>query len=260
MKRIIYLSMMVWMLAFTVSCEDDSQVTTQSQNKSIRYEGTVLDFVSQRGGYEGYGFDSLLYVLNHVNGISDSLSQTRHQVTLFALPNSCFASAYQALKAYRENMGLGAGVSLDDLLIEPFEVTDTLVDINPISGTNDTTYVHSKYDYRKDLQQLVGRYLFMEEISSEQVVNGEYKSLYDRQMYIQKGYQDASGLSQAGESYLQLVETRGSKQQAQWVKAEVSVCDIQCKNGYVHILAPRHEFGFNEITSYFANYGNEKKK
>jgi len=261
MKRIIYLLALATWLAFTVSCEDDSEVTfVQPQDQTIHYDGTVLDFISQQNGYDSYDFDSLLYVLNRVEGISDSLSQTNHQVTLFAIPNQCFELANHALASYRKSMKLGAELDLDDLLCEPFEVVDTIVDFNPIAISYDTTYVSRTYDYRESLRQLVGRYVFMQDIPTDNVIEGEYKSLFARDMYLQVGNQDASGLVQAGTRYFQLVETRGSKQQAQWVKAEVSVCDIKCSNGYVHILAPRHEFGFNEITSYFANYGNEKKK
>lgn len=261
MKRIIYLLALIGMLAFTASCENDTEVSTiQPQDQTINFDGTVLDFISQQNGYEGYGFDSLLYVLNRVEGIPDSLSQTSHQVTLFAAPNPCFELANQALKSYRTGMKLGDELDLDDLLIEPFEVVDTIVDFNPIAVSYDTTYVSRQYDYRESLRQLVGRYVFMQDIPTNQVIEGTYKSLFSRDMYLQVGNQDASGMVQAGKQYFQLIETRGSKQQAQWVKAEVSVCDIKCSNGYVHILAPRHEFGFNEITSYFANYGNEKKK
>jgi len=261
MKQIIYLLAMVGMLAFAASCEDDGEVSTiPPQDLTVNYDGTVLDFISQQHGYEGYGFDSLLYVLNRVEGISDTLSQTQHEVTFFAVPNECFQSAYQALKDYRKGMKLGGEVCLDDLLKEPFEVIDTIIDINPVMATYDTTYVSRQIDYRESLRQLVGRYVFASAIPSEQVVDGEYKSLFDRQMYLQCKYQDASGMVNVGSRLLQLVETRNTKQQSQWVKAEVGVSDIKCSNGYVHILVPRHEFGFNEITSYFGNYGNEKKK
>lgn len=261
MKRILYLLAMVGMLTFAASCEDDSEVSTiQTQDQTVNYDGTVFDFISQKDGYDGFGFDSLLYVLNRVKGIADTLSQTQHEVTLFAVPNECFQSACQALNSYRSNRKLGGEVNLDDLLIEPFEVIDTIIDINPVMATYDTTYVHRQFDYRENLRQLVGRYVFMSAIPSDQVVNGEYKSLFDRQMYLQTENQDASGMMNAGERLFRLIETRDTKQQSQWVKAEVGISDIKCSNGYVHILASRHEFGFNEITSYFANYGNEKKK
>lgn len=29
---------------------------------------------------------------------------------------------------------------------------------------------------------------------------------------------------------------------------------------YIHVLSPLHEFGFNDFTSLFYDYGNEKKK
>ena len=261
MKRIIYFLALLPLLAMTAACENDPDIeTAEPQSNETVFAGTVNDFIRQQGGYKGYTFDSLLQVLNNVEGIADSLSQTRHDVTLFAVPDQSFTSAYNALNCYRSNMRLGGGVGLNDLLIEPFEIVDTVVNFNPVADSYDTTYVHHTYDYREGLRQLSGRYVFMQPIASADIINGEYKSLVSREMVIQATYEDASGLSAAGARHVQLIETRGSKQQATWVKAEVECPDIKCSNGYVHILSPRHEFGFNEITSYFANYGNEKNK
>lgn len=274
MKRLIYLwTLLAGILCFS-SCEDDESVTTiQPQEQELSYSGTVLDFISQANGYEGMHFDSLLYVVQNVEGIADSLSQTNHEVTLFAVPNESFVAAHQSLALYRKSMKLdegthpvteasqGADVNLKDLMIEPFEVVDTVISYNPVAVSYDTAYVHRQYDYRESLRQLAGRYVFMQSLPTSAIIDGTaYKSMFSHEMNLQFTYQDASGMVNAGKKAFQLVETRGSKQQAVWVKAEVSVCDVKCSNGYVHILAPRHEFGFNEITSYFGNYGNEKKK
>lgn len=274
MKRLIYLwALLAGILCFS-ACEDDDSVTiVQPQKQELSYSGTVLDFISQANGYNGMHFDSLLYVVQNVEGFVDSLSQINHEVTLFAVPNESFTSAHQSLALYRKSMMLdegthpatkasqGAYVSLKDLMIEPFEVVDTIISYNPVAVSYDTTYVHRQYDYREDLRQLIGRYVFMQSLPTLEINDGiAYKSLFSHEMNLQFTYQDASGLVNAGQRAFQLVETRGSKQQAVWVKAEVSVCDVKCSNGYVHILAPRHEFGFNEITYYFGNYGNEKQK
>ena len=274
MKRSIYLwALMASVFCFT-ACEDDDTVTTiLPQEQELSYSGTVLDFISQADGYEGYRFDSLLYVVSNIKGMADSLSQTNHGVTLFAAPDESFAAAHQALVLYRKSQkldegthplteaSLGADVNLKDLMIAPFEVIDTVIGYNPVAATIDTSYVHRHYDYQENLRQLAGRYVFMKYLSTSGVIDGAaYKSLFDHEMNLQFASQDASGMVNAGRQAFQLVETRGSKQQAVWVKAEIAVCNVKCSNGYVHILAPRHEFGFNEITSYFANYGNEKKK
>ena len=239
-----------------MACTQEDEIKPVEQpTEELTYDGSVLDFIQQDGGYQGCSFDSLNYAVTHLEGLQDAL--TGDSVTLFAVSDKSFDLAENILEKFRITNDKGNRLSLDDLMIEPFEVVDTLITIDPLTKETDTAYVHHQYDYRESLRQLVGRYIFKQTLTLNNVTEATYFSLFQHQMNIVIPRSDAGGLSEAGDATLQLVETSGSKLQTSWVRANV-IYSIRCRNGYVHILSPLHEFGFNEINSYFSNYGNEK--
>ena len=249
---ILILIATTWMMACT---QEDEIKPVEQPTEELTYDGSVLDFIQQDGGYQGCSFDSLNYAVTHLEGLQDAL--TGDSVTLFAVSDKSFDLAESILEKFRITNDKGNRLSLDDLMIEPFEVVDTLITIDPLTKETDTAYVHHQYDYRESLRQLVGRYIFKQTLTLNNVTEATYFSLFQHQMNIVIPRSDAGGLSEAGDATLQLVETSGSKLQTSWVRANV-IYSIRCRNGYVHILSPLHEFGFNEINSYFSNYGNEK--
>ena len=256
MDKIRNIILIMMAATWLVACTQEDEINpTEQPTEELTYEGSVLDFIQQDGGYQGCSFDSLNYAVTHLEGLQDAL--TGDSVTLFAVSDKSFDLAESILEKFRITNEKGNRLSLDDLMIEPFEVVDTLITIDPLTKETDTAYVHHQYDYRESLRQLVGRYIFKKTLTSNNATDETYFSLFNHQMSIVTPRSDAGGLSEAGETTLQLVETSGSKLQTSWVRANV-IYSIRCSNGYVHILSPLHEFGFNEINSYFSNYGNEK--
>lgn len=245
------------------SCQDYEAVS-QPAVVAKTYDGTLLDYLSEGNAGPDIRFDSLLYLIDRLPGLKDSLSSPSGNLTLFVVPDRSFELSLKTLNSYRESYKLGKALSLRDFMIEPFTVTDTVIKY-PGTSFADTTYVDRKYDYRGQVDSLVCRYIFSQGISTDSIIalggDGELESLkYERNMYMTSARGTASGASDLGLKYLNLIETNNSKLQAQWVTAAVSEMDIKATNGWIHVISPRHEFGFNEVLKKFKDYGNEYKK
>ncbi len=253
------------MLSFFFSCQKVEVVSGDAVAKTV-YGGTLLDFLEE--GDRGETFDSLCYLIETIPGLKDSLTAEGKHYTLFAVSDRSFASAMQTLNAFRRDYQLGRALSLKDLMIEPFVVTDTLTElVSIVDGTYvyDTTYVHHHYDYRAQMDSLVRRYLFPAEVTMQRLSEGEGEqelasSKYGYLMYVQSGREAASGAVALGTPYFRLIDTNGTKQTSLWINADVKSIDIEASNGWLHVLSPRHEFSFNKMVKYFQNYGNEYEK
>ena len=175
-----------------------------------------------------------------------------------------FSSSLGTLNSFREDYRLGRNLSLKDFMIDPVIVEDTLIE-HPNTSQADTTITKRVYDYRGMIDSLVCRYIFEGEYAFDNISNNggevEIASLkFGHTMYLESGRYAASGAIGIGGKYLNLIETNSSKLQTQWVTAGVERQDIRVTNGWIHILVPRHEFGFNEMVKRFQNYGNEDEK
>lgn len=265
MKRLIIIPIAALFAAMTliVSCSDYDE-GRGLQTETFSFNGTVLDFLAHAEDYTDQTFDSLRLIVDNTPGLRGKLSEQNTDYTLFLASDSSFAKALRTLNRYRRGNGLGRDLAIRDLLIEPFSVTDTII---PGTGqvvdgeyVADTVFTVRQYDYRGSLDTLTCRYAFKQAITSIDANDEIYTSLAVRQMKVLSGRNDASGMTGAGTPYMQLVDMQSSMRQDLWVKAAVSRWDIKCTNGYVHILSENHEFAFNNFTSYFGNYGNERKK
>lgn len=265
MKRIIIIPLAALFVAMTlvVSCSDYEE-GRGLQTETLSFNGTVLDFLDHAEDYTNQTFDSLRLIVDNTPGLRGKLSEQDADYTLFLVSDSSFAKALRTLNRYRRGNELGRDLALRDLLIEPFSVTDTII---PGTGqvvdgeyVADTVFNVRHYDYRGSLDTLACRYAFKQAITSMDANDEIYTSLAVRQMKVLAGHNDASGIAGAGTPYMQLVDMQSSMRQDLWVKASVSQWNIKCTNGYVHILSGSHEFAFNNFTSYFGNYGNERKK
>lgn len=257
MKQLLYTLFIYMSVAFLTSCgQDELEAILETRKQNITFDGSVLDFLHQ-GYYEDYAFDSLKYSVDNLSGLQEALQGD--SVTLFIATDKSFNTAENILEQLRKTTGKGGRLSLDDLMIEPFDIVDTVITTDPLTSESDTAYVYHHYDYRESLRKLIGKYIFKQSLTTTNCDEEDYPSLFDYRMNIEQPVSDAGGLEGAGYRIFQLVETGGSKLQSSWVRANVVVADIRCANGYVHILSPQHELGFNTITSYFNNYGNENK-
>lgn len=249
------------LMSAIASCQKFEVVSGDAVTKTV-YDGTLLDYL--REGGQGETFDSLLYLIDEIPGLKDSLTASDKSYTLFAISDHSFTAALKTLNAFRRDFKLGGELALKDLMIEPFVVIDTIISY-PGTSYADSTYIEYHYNYRAQVDTLVRRYLFNAEVTTASLSAQEgeaelLSSKYDYSMYLQTGRDAASGALELGTPYLKLVDTNGSKLPAQWVTADVQSVDIVTTNGWLHVLSPRHEFGFNKIVKYFQNYGNEYEK
>ena len=129
-----------------VSCQEYESGTYPLEESTVRYEGTLYDYLADKAAHPDVTYDSLLFLAGHLPGLKDSL-QKRKGVTLFAVTDQSFRLAFDALNQYREAYGKGKRLGLEDLLIEPFSVVDTIVH-QVSTEDNDTIYITRHYDYR----------------------------------------------------------------------------------------------------------------
>lgn len=263
-KYVIVLILSVLLTGTFFSCQQ-YETDASGKVKDFSYNGTLYAYLSDKTAHPEATYDSLLYLVNKLPGLKDSLENTKHEFTLFAVSDKSFGNALNALNRLRQTNEKGRNLSLKDFLIEPFTVTDTVITQISSSGLMDTTIVTRRYDYRSQMDSLVCRYIYDKPYTTSSIMEignaieaADVK--YNENLRIEVGRYAASGVVSSGMRYMSLVETGGSKLTTSWVKAGVSQYDVKAVNGWIHILQPNHEFGFNEMETLFQNYGNEKKK
>lgn len=263
MKQYIY-GLLLWGVAVLtmVSCQDYETDEYQVGKVSEYYEGTLYDYLADKSAHPNVTFDSLLFLADRLPALKDSL-QGRKVLTLFAVTDKSFELAFRGLNLYRNAYGKGRHLAMEDLLIEPFTVIDTIV--RQVSTEEyDTVYVSRHYDYRKQLDSMVCCYMFDGGYSMSDIQKLDATEIpcisYGHLMRLEAGRGNASGAEGLGARYMCLIETWNSKVTTTWVKAGVENPDIKTTNGWLHILSGEHEFGFNGIEQTFYDYGNEKSK
>ena len=137
MNKILFIlcltSASLWML----SCTDYEVASYPEENETEVFNGTVLDYLSTGNERLNLKFDSMMVLVNNIPDFIQQMEQTDVQYTVFAIPDACIRSSLAQLNEYRKQKELGEAIYLSDLLIEPFVVKDTIV--NVITPTlNDT--------------------------------------------------------------------------------------------------------------------------
>lgn len=244
----------------TTSCTDYAQSEPEMVSP-VTFKGSVWDYLETE--HPDMKFDSIRAIVEEIPELKAQLTTNGEGLTFFAPTDASVRHAIEALNLYRKSNKIGEPVYLKDLMIEPFEVEDTIIRVNPLTLENDTTFSYRKYDYRLQLDSLVSRYAFSERVLADYVIDtgGRIKmstSRYTQEMILESGRHDAYGASEAGIKYLYLVESNGSNMQSSWVKAEAAKRDIETTNGIVHVLSDSHEFGFNLFIKKFKDRGTEK--
>ena len=81
-----------------------------------------------------------MVLVNNIPGFIQQMKQTDVQYTVFAIPDACIRSSLAQLNEYRKQKELGEAIYLSDLLIEPFVVKDTVV--NVLTPTLNSTIIN----------------------------------------------------------------------------------------------------------------------
>lgn len=129
MNKILFIlcltSASLWML----SCTDYEVASYPEENETEVFNGTVLDYLSTGNERLNLKFDSMMVLVNNIPDFIQQMEQTDVQYTVFAIPDACIRSSLAQLNEYRKQKELGEAIYLSDLLIEPFVVKDTIVNV-----------------------------------------------------------------------------------------------------------------------------------
>jgi hypothetical protein len=206
------IGLLIVSLAFT-ACQKDS-IYHDYENTIKEFDGTALQYLQAQKNT----FDSLLFVLDRLPALKDSLS-TRN-VTVFAPTNQSFQAALKNLNIERTAQGK-KNMSLKDCDLTELEV-------------------------------LTARYILRGSRTTDSYApfaDGlELKSIkFDYPMHIQYNKLNASGFQGGGPQSIIFSDPKGSIFEKNWENANTNAVNIRTKNAIVNILAPLHDYGFNEF-------------
>jgi hypothetical protein len=251
------------------ACKKDygSPYTDVEFTEQIRiFDGTVYDYLSQPDTETGLRYDSLKLIIDGIEGRREFLSDTSVNLTVFAVPNECFQSTMNICNRVRQSAGM-VDLILDSLLIEPFSVPDTVYtpteSIEDDPELNDTVITFRHYDYRRQLDSLLCRYIF-EGLFDFDVIAENFRGIepgcyiYNIKMNIASEQQTASGILNSGRKRILFSDMNDAKVTGSWVRSIANSIDIHTQNGVIHVLSTGHEFGFDDFIYCFKKCGYEK--
>ncbi len=206
------MGLLIVSLSFT-ACQKDS-VYYDYENTIKEFDGTALQYLQAQKNT----FDSLLLVLNRLPALKDSLSTK--DVTVFAPTNQSFQAAIKNLNIERKAQGKTPLYLKDCDLAE----LDVLTTRYILRGTR-TTDSYAPYADGLELKSIK----------------------YDYPMHVQYNKLNASGFVGGGPQAIIYSDPKGSIFEKNWENANTNAVNIKTKNAIVNILAPLHDYGFNEF-------------
>lgn len=199
-------------------CEKHSSQYYDYDEQLSLFDGTTYDYLVQKGGY-----DSLLLVIDRVTGLKDVLQND--EVTLFAVQNSSFDLALEALNLVRRTS-------------------------NPVRAAHNLATIDSA-----NLDTLTSRYVLtgLYDAESANLKDGAYLPTLNYGYMMNMKYErvNASGYQNGGPQRLYYGDTKISKDGiippfSYWIVSPTQIVNVKTKNGYIHILASGHDFGFGD--------------
>ncbi|MBE8712798.1 fasciclin domain-containing protein [Sphingobacterium hungaricum] len=219
-----YLSLVIVSISCFIfcSCNKGDSYYYDYQKSEQLYEGTIYSYLmGQRGTY-----DSLAVVLERLPDLKSVLNQSDSSVTFFAMNNRSFKLALENLNNARKVNGRSP-IYLEDI---DLAVLDTL-----------------SYRYLFNSEHPVSDF--------ESYLDGQsiYSSKFNYEMHVVYKVLTSSGLVGGGQQQLMFSDTNGSIYQRYWNSTNTSTVDFMTRNGVIHTLDARHEFGFGKLLTYLSN-------
>ncbi|MFD2921699.1 hypothetical protein ACFS6H_18410 [Terrimonas rubra] len=199
-------------------CEKHSEQYYNYDEQLSVFNGTTYDYLVEKGGY-----DSLLLVIDRVTGLKEALQND--EVTLFAVQNNSFKLSLEALNLVRRTSNPA----------RPAHTLSTLDSAN--------------------LDTLASRYILtgLYDAESANLKDGAYipSIKYGYVMNMKYERVNASGYQNGGPQRLYFGDTKTSKDGIippfdYWIVSPTQIVNVKTKNGYVHVLAAGHDFGFGD--------------
>ncbi len=187
------------------------------KNSVKDFNGTVLQYLQAQPPNT---FDSLLLVLNRLPDLKDTLANKN--ITFFAPTNASFQAAIKNLNILRKDQGK-TPLYLKDCDLNQL---DTLTSKYIVRGSRTTA------DYLAYADGIL------------------YKSVkYGYSMHIQYSRLNASGFVDGGPQTIIYSDPKNNIFEKYWEKSNTNAVNIKAKNGVINILAPLHDYGFNEFVT-----------
>lgn len=213
-KNFLGLSLIVLLLGMA-SCKKGNTYYEDFQVKYTEFDGTALEFLETQGST----YDSLLLVLDRVPSVRGKLKDPNAKITFFAMTNSSFTNALDAMNGVRK-AGNRSPLYLEDV---PQLILDSLTYHYAFDGEYDTPYLR------------------------EFVEGKVIKAIDDYSMTLKYKVTSASGIIGGGQQQIILSDMNKSIFQRYWQESATSVVNIRTQNGMLHVLAPSHNFGFSKL-------------
>ncbi len=208
-----FLFIAFWALMGFGSCKKVDDTYKNYKNTIGDFKGNALSYLQSQQGL----YDSMLLVINRLNGLSDTLATGN--VTVFAIPNGSFDLAVKNVNQARR---------------------DSIPAMPPVSlSTMDSA----------TLDEFFCRYILIEKVSTDSIINfsdGRYfpSIKYDYPMQLQFTQTNASGFLGGGPKAIIFSDPQGSMFMANWVRTTTITVNIKTTNAIVHLLPSSHNFGF----------------
>ncbi len=209
------LTLLLIFLSVLTACEKDS-IYHDYENTIKEYDGTALQYLQAQKNT----FDSLLFVLNRLPDLKDSLS--KKDITVFAPTNQSFQAAIKNLNIERKAQGKGV-MYLKDCDVAELDILTSRYILRGIRTTE------SYAPFADGLNLISIKYAYP--------------------MHIQYNKLNASGFVGGGPQSIIFSDPKGSIFEKNWENANTNAVNIKTKNAIVNILAPLHDYGFNEFVT-----------
>ncbi|HLT86211.1 MAG TPA: hypothetical protein VKZ57_01400 [Sphingobacterium sp.] len=204
------------------SCKqgDDYYYNYQAQEKM--HDGTIYNYIiNQKGVY-----DSLAVLLERVPELKQKLDDPQLDLTFFVINNRSFALALENLNVARRQNNRQP-LYLEDI---PLNYLDSLA-------------------YRYTFDEAYNAVAFEGYVDGEEL----FSSKFEYPMNVKYIRGASSGLVDGGQQVLELSDRNRSNYTRYWNTTETALVDLYAKNGIIHTLVPRHEFGFGKLVNYLSN-------
>lgn len=197
-----------------LACKKVDSSYYKYENEIKQFDGNALKYLESEPGK----YDSMLVVMNRLPALRDSLE--KQELTVFALSNKSFELALNNLNKVRKTENK-TPLYLKDVDVNQL---DTLISRYLIRGKKTT----------KDFQDFVDGVLV-------QSISHNYT------MHILYNKANASGFVGGGPQILTLSDPKGSIFVKFWERTPTNAVNIKANNAIINIIAPDHNFGFNDF-------------
>lgn len=221
--RILFPAIMLLIIFMAASCKKIDKQYINAKPTAGNFSGNTMEYLQSQPGL----YDSLLFILNRVPRLKDSIS--KNEVTVFAISNRSLSLALQNINQARHDsiprMGSISLASIDSAVLDTFLCR----------------YILQQKIVSADIKDLADGLFFP---TINYVNRNDRDTSYNMQLQFTRT--SASGFVGGGPAAIIFSDPKGSIFQRYWVRVNTITVDIKTNNSIVHLLPPGHDFGFGD--------------